>query len=317
MFGMRNLRTELPSINSLCVFEAAARHMSFTRAADELFITQGGVSRQIRGLEEALGVALFVRVHRGLKLTNAGQELLDAVSHGLNHIAQAVRAIRAAPVAPQLTVGATVSFAYFWLMPRLAKFNAAHPEVDLRLLAADHDVDFSSGSIDVAIRWGDGDWPELDVTPMFGEEICAVCSPAYLAAHPELKTASDLLQADLLHVESQGDVWRHIVDWKAWLRHEGVTGSPRRRGMQFNTYPMVVQAAINGQGVALGWSYITNDFLRQGLLVRPVDTVLRTDLGYFLVSPSDSEAGADIAKFKSWVLAELDAAPLPGIGAPS
>lgn len=299
---MRKLRT---SINALCVFEVAARLMSFTRAADELFITQGGVSRQIRTLEETIGTPLFTRMHRSLQLTPAGHKLFEAVSQGLGHIALAMAEVKAEKLAPQLTVGATVSFAYFWLMPRLVKFQVAHPDIDIRVLASDQDVDFHDASIDVAFRCGMGDWPDLDCTRLFDEEIYPVCSPAYLREHAPLNTSEDLLHADLLHVDRGGDVWRH-ADWSKWFKAQNVSGTAKWRGLKFNAYPMIIQAALNGQGVALGWSYVTNSMVDEGLLVRPTDAVLRTLRGYFLVSPHRTGSCDANDKFRAWVLTELN-----------
>lgn len=301
MAFMRKLRT---SINALCVFEVAARLMSFTQAADELFITQGGVSRQIRTLEETIGTPLFTRSHRSLQLTSAGQKLFEVVSQGLGHIAQAMAEVKAEKLSQQLTVGVTVSFAQYWLMPRLVKFHTAHPGIDIRVLASDQEIDFNDASIDVAIRCGMGDWPELECTPLFREEIYPICSPAYLRDHAPLDTPQDLLQADLLHIDRGGNIWRN-VDWSKWLKSQNVNGTARGRGLKFNTYPMIIQAALNGQGVALGWGYVTNGMVEDGLLVRPMEAVLHTPSNYFLVSPHRAGVSEVGDKFRAWLLAEL------------
>jgi len=301
---MPTLRRDLPPLNSLCAFEAAARHCSFTAAANELCLTQGAISRQIRGLETALDTPLFLRSHRGVALTGEGERLYHAVAEGLESIAAVVRELRRRDQPPTLTVSASVAFATYWLMPRLHGFKRLHPEIDLRVVASDKELAPASAGAELAICYGDGHWAEYRIEALFDEVICPVCSAAYLAEHGEIHEAADLLDAVLLHMEESGGIWRWI-DWHGWLDSQGIEGKAQRSGLRLNTYPMVLQAALAGQGVALGWSYIVDDLVAQGSLLKPLEASLQTERRYFLASahalPEDSPAQA----FRRWLLDEV------------
>jgi LysR family transcriptional regulator, glycine cleavage system transcriptional activator len=244
----------LPPLDLLHSFEAVARHRSFTLAADELCLTQSAVSRQIKALEEALGLRLFRRMHRAIEPTPEGQRLFESVTRGLDDLSVCLAALGASRKAAQITVCASVAFAWFWLMPRLERFGALQPDIDLRVLAADQSVLPGTGEVDVAILFGSGQWEGLESRLLFGERVYPVCSPAYLRDHPALHRAEDLLDQTLLHLE-YGKPSFGGVDWRSWLLRQGVNGQPVRRGLRFNSYPMVLQAAEAGHGVALGgWS---------------------------------------------------------------
>jgi putative choline sulfate-utilization transcription factor len=293
----------LPSLDLLRTFEAVARHRSFTLAADELCLTQSAVSRQIKSLEDALGLDLFLRLHRAIDLTAEGQRLLESVTHGLDDISACLAALGAASKAPQITVCASVAFAWFWLMPRLERFGALQPDVDLRVLATDQPVLPGTGEVDVAILFGSGRWEGLEARLLFGEEVYPVCSPAYLRAHPALHRPEDLLDQTLLHLE-YGKPSLGGVDWRTWLLRQGVNGQPVRRGLRFNSYPMVMQAAEAGHGVALGWSYVTDPLLAEGRLVCPVDRRLETQDGYYLCTSVMAAKTAGITAFLKWISME-------------
>ena len=226
----------LPALSQLHTFEAVARRMSFTAAADELCLTQSAVSRQIKSLETDLGRPLFLRRHRAIELTPEGCQLFEAVTRGLDEIADCVRDLRAATDMPQITVAASVAFSYYWLMPRLERFAERYPEIDLRVLATDHEVDLTRQGADVAALHGDGNWDGVDARFLFGERVYPVCSPIYLSEHPELQRPSDLLDQTLLHLDGGGTIWGS-VDWQTWLVQQGVTGQPVRRGIRLNSLP--------------------------------------------------------------------------------
>lgn len=293
----------LPPLDLFHTFEAVARNRSFTLAASELYLTQSAVSRQIRSLENALGLRLFRRLHRAIELTPEGQRLFESVTRGLDDIMACLAVLGAATKAPQITVCASVAFAWFWLMPRLERFSALQPDIDLRVLATDQPVLPGTGEIDVAILFGSGQWERLQAQLLFGERVYPVCSPAYLRDHLALHRPEDLLGQTLLHLE-YGKQSFGGVDWRTWLLREGVTGQPARRGLRFNSYPMVLQAAEAGQGVALGWSYVTNPLLANGRLVCPVDRMIETPNGYYLCTSNEADQTTGIGTFLTWIRAE-------------
>lgn len=284
-------------------FEAVARHRSFTLAAGELCLTQSAVSRQIKGLEDALDLQLFRRRHRAIEVTPEGQRLFESVTRGLDEISACVVALSAATKAPQITVSASVAFAWFWLMPRLERFGALQSDVDIRVLATDQPVPPGAGEVDVAILFGSGRWEGLDAKLLFGERVYPVCSPGYLRDHPALWRPEDLLDQTLLHLE-YGKRTFDGIDWRTWLLRQGVNGQPVRRGLRFNSYPMVLQAAEAGHGIALGWSYITDPLLAEGRLVCPVDRTLETHEGYYLCRSANSALAPGIMAFLDWICIE-------------
>lgn len=305
---MSRLHKLLPPVGSLVAFEAAARHLSITMAARELGLTQAAVSRKVRALEDDLGVAVFRRLHRSLRLTDEGERLHAAVSGSLGHIAQTADGLRRNGGPAEVSIATSMAFATFWLMPRIPRFRADHPEIELRITAFDPYVDPGSEGVDAAIRYGDGRWPDLDCTPLFDEEIFPVCSPGYRAAHPELGSLEALREQTLLHLDVAFHDW---VDWGTWFRALGITPPPRRRGLQFNTYTILIQAAVAGAGVALGWRHLVDDFLEAGTLVRPIEESLRSDGAYYLVHPAGAGISGEARCLVDWILAEIRGSPAP------
>lgn len=287
------------------VFEAAGRHLSFTRAAAEMNITQAAVSRQIRALEERLGSPLFQRGGRPLHLTPEGRRLHHAVTMGLEHIAGAVSEIQALPTDAAVTVATTLAFASFWLMPRIPRFRAAHPDIDLRVVAADRLTDPVGEHMDVIIRYGNAPLPGYQPTYLLDEEIFPVCSPRYQEQHPGAAAPGDLVHEVLLHLDEDDPHW---INWHAWLERMGVHGPAPRRGLRINNYPMLIQAALDGQGVALGWRHLVDDFLARGALVRPIDPALHTEQGFYLFTLPEVGLSAETATFRDWVLSEVQGA---------
>lgn len=308
---MHKLRRKLPSLNSLTTFEAAARQLSFTRAASELHVSQAAVSRQIRRLEEHLGVTLFHRQHRSLRLTAAGKRFQQAVIMGLEHIAGAADEIAVQRGSDLITVGATIAFATYWLMPRLARFHKAYPEIDVRVRASDYRSDLEAEEIDIAFTCGDSHPVGREAHFLFTEQAFPVCSPAYLQAHPRLQRPEDLLQHTLLHLDDV--VWERIgwspITWQTWLERYCIGTLPQRRGLWFDNYPMIVQAALNGDGVALGWQHLVGDLVACDALVRPIEGILDSQRGFFMLLAGDRPASDATNAFRDWILADVGQDP--------
>jgi LysR family glycine cleavage system transcriptional activator len=288
----------LPPLKSLPDFEAAARHLSFTKAADELHVTHGAVSRQVKGLEDHLGVPLFRRLNRALLLTDAGQAYLPVVREMLERLAEATERLRQRDRAGDLTVSTTASFAAKWLVARLARFRAIHPEIDVRLQASDHIVDFARDDVDVAIRYGRGRYPGLAIDRLITEHYVPVCGPALLQGEHPLRRPADLRYHPLIHEDGTE------VDWGMWLRAAGVSGVDASRGVKYSHSNLTIQAAIANDGVALGRSALIEEDLAAGRLVKPFDIKLQSELAYYLVLPPGALARPKIAAFRDWLLAE-------------
>jgi LysR family glycine cleavage system transcriptional activator len=295
------LNKNLPPTNALVVFEAAGRHMNFTRAARELEVTQSAVSRQIQLLEEFLGVPVFQRRARGLVLTPEGQRLHRAVAMGLEHIANVSSDLLRQRGPGELTVATSVAFASYWLMARIAKFRAAHPEIDIRLVASSPVYDLASAGIDIAVRHGAGEWPGVDAVRLFDNEIWPVCSPRYLERAGQLERPRDLLRHSLLHLNKFDRNW---VTWESFLEAIGVSGPPSGKGFTFDNYMLLIQSALRGEGIALCGRRLAEDFIEQGDLVRPVDVVQESELGFWLLRPAEGQLSQQARQFYNWVLSE-------------
>jgi LysR family glycine cleavage system transcriptional activator len=295
------LRRSLPPTNSLVVFEAAARHMNFTRAAEELAVTQSAVSRQIQLLEEHLGLPLFQRQARGLSLTRDGERLHRAVSMGLEHIANVAADIRRQRGPGELTVATSVSFASYWLVARIASFRAAHPDIELRLVAASPVYDLAAAGIDLAVRYGGGEWPGVEATRLFDNEIWPVCAPSYLKSRPPIGSPADLTRETLLHLSKFDRNW---VTWESFLDAFGITEEPKLRGLTFDNHHVLIQAALRGEGVALCGRRLAEDFIAHGDLVRPVEEALKSDRGFYLIRPRDTPMSPAARLFHEWLLRE-------------
>ncbi len=296
------MATRLPPLNTLRAFEAAARNMSFTKAAEELFVTQAAVSHQIKSLEEALGVKLFKRLNRALLLTEEGQTFLPNVRQALDLVAQGVSKLARVEATGALNVSTLPSLAAGWLVPRLSRFRQEHPEIDVRLTAGERLVDFARDDVDVAIRYGRGKYADLVSERFMEEEIFPVCSPALIESgeHP-LKTPDDLKYHTLLH-----DDMPTPAGWDEWLNAAGVTGVDAALGPYFDMSALVIQAAVQGQGVALGRSTLAQEALNAGLLVRPFDLTLPIDYAYYIVCPPDYYDRPKVRAFREWLLAEAE-----------
>ena len=303
---MQSLRSRLPPLNALVVFEASARHLSFTKAAEELGVSREAVSRQIRNLEDHLGVALFRRRHRALDLTPAGAALHAEAQAGLEAIAQAAGGVQRRRRPARLTVTATIAIATFWLTPRLPRFRAAHPGAEIRVAVSDSPGDLAADGIDVGLRYGDGRWRGLAARHLFDVASFPVCAPAYLAAGPAIAGARDLVGHTLLNLDGAP----HLVeDWRWWLAGAGVPPETPLDILGFDSYANVIQAACDGQGVALGFGGIVDGLLDRGALVRPVADSRSRGQAVYLVTPSGREPTPLARAFRDWVLAEAAAGP--------
>jgi LysR family transcriptional regulator, glycine cleavage system transcriptional activator len=242
MASVRKYR--LPPLDLFHTFEAVARHRSFTLAADELCLTQSAVSRQVKALEAALALRLFRRLHRAIDLTPEGHRLFESVTRGLDDVSACLASLGASRKAPQITVSASVAFAWFWLMPRLERFGALQPDVDLRVLATDQPVLPGTGEVDVAILFGSGQWEGLEARLLFGERVYPVCSPPIWATIRRCTTPR-ICWTRRFCILNTASPPLAAVDWRSWLLRQGVNGQPVRRGLRFNSYP---DGAAGGRG---------------------------------------------------------------------
>lgn len=291
----------LPPLNALRAFEAAARHLSFTQAAEELNVTQAAVSHQIRGLEDWLGFPLFRRLSRALVLTEAGQLLFPEVREAMDILTTAVNRVQRQDSEGVLTVTTMDSFAQSWLVPRLGRFRQSHPDIDVRLVMVDRMVDLAREGVDVAVRYGRGSWPGLTVSLLRTEELFPVCAPELLENGPPLKEPRDLAHFTLLHDEMP-------VDWRDWLAAAGCDEVNAERGPGYSHSNLVLLAARAGEGVALGRSVMVADDLAAGRLVRLFDFALPAPQAYYLACVEGEEDRPKIRAFREWLSGEFEAA---------
>ena len=300
-----NERRRLPPLNALRAFEAAARHLNFSRAADELSVTPGAVSQQIQNLEDYVGAALFKRTPKGLLLTDAAQTALPALREAFDRLAEAASMLTAAVDGRRLTVSVAPSFAAKWLVPRLGKFEEAHPHVDVWVSAGMELVDFASGEIDIAIRYGAGRYPGLEVARLMQETVIPVAAPELLAANP-LNDIDELAGHILLH-DGSPDADDSCPDWTMWLAARGIRGVDGARGPRFNQSSLVIEAAVNGRGVALAKRALAQADLDAGRLVAPFQIATAVDFAYYVVHPKAKGRLPQVKAFVSWLTAEAQA----------
>ena len=295
-------RRRLPPLNALRAFEAAARHLNFSRAADELSVTPGAVSQQIQNLEDYVGAALFKRTPRGLLLTDSAQMALPSLREAFDRLAEAAALLTAAVDGRRLTLTAAPSFAAKWLVPRLGHFEKAYPQVDV-WLSADMDlVDFGTGDIDMAIRYGAGPYPGLEAVRLMSETVIPVISPALMASNP-INAPADLAKHVLLH-DGSPDADDSCPDWLMWLAARGIKGFDANRGPRFNQSSLVIEAAVGGRGVALAKRALAQDDLDAGRLIVPMPIQTSVDFAYFVVYPKAKGRLPQVKAFVSWIGAE-------------
>ena len=291
------MRPRLPPLNALKAFEAAARHESFTRAAEELCVTQGAVSHQVKALEAELAIKLFNRERQRLIITEAGRDYLATVRDALDRIAAGTERLLQRQNAGVLTVSTSPDFAAKWLVHRLGHFAEAYSGIDLRVSATLHHVDFAREEVDLAVRHGDGNWPGLDAVRLCAEQLFVVCSPKLLDRRRRIERVADILKFPLLHLDSRSD-------WTNWLRGVGLDDTGAIHGPVLNRASMVIDAAINGQGVALARTTLSAWDLINGRLVRPVTETVPVSKTYWIVCPKATASLPKIATFREWLLTE-------------
>jgi LysR family glycine cleavage system transcriptional activator len=286
----------------LRAFEAAARHLSFTNAAAELNVTQTAISHQIKRLEEELGIRLFVRQNRALTLTPEAKEYLPGIRAAFNDLRLATDRLKRRDNDHVLTVSTLASLAAKWLSPRLSAFQEAHPGIDVRITTSMGLVDFRSGDVDAAIRYGRGQWPGVRADWLMADQLFPVCSPALLSGDKPLRSPEDLAHHVLLHSINEDD-------WRLWLTAAGLPADiSKQHGVTFDLILMVVQAAIDGIGVAIGRTSYVQDDIAKGRLVVPFNITLPADAGFYLVSPAGKTDSPNLAAFRQWLIASAQSA---------
>ncbi len=298
----------LPPLNSLVAFEAAARYLSFTRAADELSVTQGAISRQVRHLEDYLGRALFIRDKRALLLTDTGAEYYEHVQLSLLQLSSATGDILQWQGDQQVTLVTTNAMASFWLLPRFSLFQEQHPEINLRIIAVDSLRRIRPDEFDIALYYCRTPPENLKATPLFFENVFPVCSPSYLEKNPQIKDPEQLHTGTLLSLE----VRENWLGWREWFERCDLSIPPENtRKLNMNNYPLVIQSALNGQGLALAWANFFDEYLDNGLLVKPVENNLTTEAQFYLLEPPERyrpKSGVEIVR--QWLSSHAFQEPL-------
>lgn len=293
----------LPPLNALRVFEAAARHLSFTKAAEELHVTPGAVSQQIKALEDFLQTPVFRRQKRSLLLTDEAQASLPILREGFDKLTEAGKILSAKADSCRLTVSVAPSLASKWLVPRLDRFQEAHPEIDVWVSADMDVVDFAVDDVDLAIRYGPGRYPELEAEHLMAEKIVPVCSPQLLTGDHPIKEPADLVHHTLLH-DSSTDKDPNCPTWPMWLKAAGVSHQGGDRGLKFNQSSLVIEAAVAGKGVALAKAALALADLEAARLVIPFDLTTPTHFAYYIVHPPSKSSSSAVKAFKQWLKEE-------------
>ncbi|MCX8225426.1 MAG: transcriptional regulator GcvA [Sulfitobacter sp.] len=299
----------LPPLKSLQAFESAARWLSFSKAADELYVTPAAISQQIKQLEAFLGEPLFHRMTRSVTLTGAAKTLLPLMTEGFDKLAEAVDRLKVEEHSGVLTVSTVPTFAIKWLVHHLTDFSEKYPDIDVRLDASLDIRDFARDSIDVSIRLGVGDYPDLHVEKVFDEEVSPVCSPKLLEGRNALTNLADLKRHRLLHVD-WGSLTNQSPDWKMWAQAAGLEDLPVERGPHFTVENMAIEAAINADGIALVSHSAVVEDLKAGRLVRPFDLTVHSDFAYWLVCPHAHLRKAKVSAFCNWLMSEVHQCPV-------
>jgi len=289
------LAVRLPPLNALRAFEVSARQLSFTRAAEELFVTQAAISHQIKSLEEFLGIKLFMRKNRSLLLTEEGQSYFLDIKDIFNSLHDATERLLARGAKGAITVSLQPSFAIQWLVPRLNAFSLLNPDIDVRIKAVDQPDNSLTEDVDIAIYYGRGRWPNVHAEQLHTEYLVPVCSPLLLEGKKPIKSISDLTQHTLLHDTSRRD-------WKRWFKDAGIKATNVNHGPIFSHSAMVLQAAVYGQGVALAQSVLARPDIDSGRLVTPIAHTLVSKNSFYIVCREHQVDVGKIAAFKEWVL---------------
>lgn len=293
------MQRRLPPLNALKAFEAAARHLSFTKAADELFVTQAAVSHQIKALEEYLSMKLFLRRNRTLLLTEEGQSYFLELKDIFKHLQEATERLVAKGSKGAITVAMPPSFASIWLVPRINSFSTIHPDIDVRIKAVDFDEGFLEDDIDVAIYYGKGRWSGVQADKLHREFLTPLCSPSLFNGPKPLNDLADLKHHVLLHDETR-------AAWKNWLKQIGVQGVNVNHGPVFSHSMLVLQAAALGQGIALGNTVLARPEIEAGRLIMPFEEKLESREAFYVVCDESQAELGKIAAFRDWILALVE-----------
>jgi DNA-binding transcriptional LysR family regulator len=298
------LRRKLPPLTALTAFEAAARLSSFTKAAAELGVTQAAVSRQIQLLESQFGFPLFARLHRKIEVTDRGRLLASASQEAFDLIAASVAEITKEAQETEVTIAATVAFSHFWLLPRISDFSRQHPGINLRIVTQDNMPNIESNKLDIAVRFGNGMWPDGQATLLFDDEIFPICSPQYAQTAGKIETLQELVNNPLISNMVDDPTWS---GWSEWLAAFSMELPKKTSGLRCSFYTEAIYAALNGQGIALGWRHLVEDLLIQGRLVRVTDFTVKTRNAYFAVVSKRRLPSEATRLFQSWLAETADA----------
>jgi DNA-binding transcriptional LysR family regulator len=305
---MSHLRNQLPPLNALVVFEAAGRLASFTQAARELNMTQAAVSYAIKQLEDALGLSLFQREHQRVRLNAEGRRYHQDVTLALEHLRRSTEALTQRRRGQHVTLSCSTAFASWWMLPRLARFRAEVPGIDLRLQTTDRDLDLAAENVSLGIRRGNGRYLGCDAVKLVDEVILPICSPAYLQRMGPVGSLADLARHRLIHLD---EPFRPRPGWGDYLKATGGSAAMLLDpGLHMNDYALVISAALEGQGIALGWRHQTDHLVARGLLVHPWERPWVTGLAFHIVWPHGAELTPEVIAVRDW-LAGNPAIPAP------
>lgn len=300
---MQEFWKQVHSPRLLLIFNVAAQHGSFTRAAEELNMQQPSVSAAIKQLEEALGVQLFYRGHRKVDLTNAGQRLYSDLSRAFSDIEKSVRAVRQMGRDEHVTLNSSSAFSYYWMIPRLRQLHKQHPDIDLRLQNSDREPDLDAENISLGIRLGNGKWPGCHSALIAEEIIFPVASPRIMAAAKNLRSIPNLLHEPLIHLE---EPIRERPTWEQWFAHHGIRDRKLVSGLRLNDYALVLQAAVAGEGFAFGWEHVVRGLLERGTLAARKEWAWKTGNGFYLVWSKNNPLSRHAELVRDWVISASD-----------
>ena len=299
---MQNLRRLLPSFRGLVVFETAGRLGSFTLAGRELGMTQAAVSYAIKALEDEIGQPLFERGHRTVTLTDAGRHLHDTVSIGIGLIVRSVEDLQQVADDSHVTLSVSTAFATLWMVPRMQAVRTALPDIEIRLHTSDRDINIAAESMALGVRGGRPEqWARYHATPFAAEQIIAVASPDYVARNGSPANPWALLEHNLVHLD---EPYRKAASWTEWLRSAGVHGQPKARALRANEYVPVLQAALDGDAIALGWRHLVDGFIANGRLVQVTDHCMTTGDAFHVVWPKNRPLSDNAARVRDWIVAQ-------------
>jgi len=294
----------MPPLKALRAFEASARHASLTKAAEELFVSAGAVSQQVKLLEEFLDQKLFERRHRQIVLTEAGRLLMPGITTAFDQIQLSVDKVVQSKQTKPLTISAAASFAARWLVPRLQSFRQKHPDIDVRIDTSSALSDLVHSDIDIGIRFGSGDYPGLHTDFLSCQEVFPVCAPSMIRPESPLQHPDDLRHYQLLHLDYSLP-FTNWPDWQMWLAAAGINSVESHRGVRFVEVNLLIDAAIQGQGVALAGSISVESALDSGELIRPFEMAIPLDFAYYFVTHESKIDQPAIAAFRAWLLNEI------------